>query len=227
VTFALIESDRKVGRTLFGGSVPSLLVHALVIGGAVFATLCARERTSAVAVDTSLVFLAPPPERQAPPPPPALTVPLKGFQTISVPTLVPTVIPPVALQEHFDPKDFTGRGVEGGRASGLEMGADHVYEASAVDEQPQLLAAPPPTYPALLREAGITGRVMLQAVIDTTGRVDPATVKVLHSPNPGFEIPSRQWILKALFRPARLGGRLVRVLVNLPLDYSIAGHSGA
>jgi outer membrane biosynthesis protein TonB len=227
VTFALIESDRKIGSNLLGGSVPSLLVHALVIGGAVFATLSARERTSAVVADTSLVFLAPPPERQAPPPAPDLTMSLQGFQTVSVPAVIPTVIPPVALQEHFDPKDYTGTGVEGGRAAGLEVGADHVYEASAVDEQPQLLAAPPPAYPTLLREAGITGRVTLQAVIDTTGRADPATVKVLHSPNPGFEIPSRQWILKALFRPARLGGRLVRVIVNLPLDYSIAGRSGA
>jgi TonB family protein len=225
MSFALIESDRKIGKSLFAGGVPSLLVHAAIIGGAVFATVSAREGASAVIADTAIVFLAPP--EQPPPPAPALDVPLKGFQTVTVPALIPTVIPPVNLQERFDPQDFTGTGVEGGRAAGLAAGADHVYEASAVDEQPQLLAAPAPAYPALLRDAGITGRVLLQAVVDTTGRVDPATVKVLRSPNPGFEIPSRQWILKALFRPARLGGRLVRVLVNLPLDYAIAERGGA
>lgn len=225
MAFALIESDRRIGRSLFAGSIPSLVVHATIIGAAVFATLSAREGASSVAVDTALVFLAPP-ERQTPPPPPSptLTVELKGFQTVTVPEVMPTVIPPVSLQERFDPRDFTGTGVESGRANGADAGTDRVYEASAVDEQPQLLAAPAPLYPTLLRDAGIAGRVMLQAVIDTTGRVDPATVKVLHTPNPGFEIPSRQWILKALFRPARMGGRLVRVLVNMPLDYTITGR---
>jgi TonB family protein len=227
MAFALIESDRKLGNSLFGGGVPSLIIHSAIIGAAVLATLSARQSTASIAADTTLVFLAPPPERQPPPAQPELSVPLKGFQTMDVPAVIPTAIPPVTLQERFDPKDFSGVGVEGGRATGVEPSLDQVYAASAVDEQPLLLAAPPPTYPALLRDAGITGRVMLQAVIDTTGRVDPGSVKVLRSPNPGFEIPSRQWILKALFRPARLGGRLVRVLVNLPLDFSITDRAGS
>ncbi len=227
MAFALIESDRKIGRSLFGGSVPSLIIHSTVIGAAVLATMSARQNTSSVAADTTLVFLAPPAEPTPPPPQPELSVPLKGFQTVDVAAVIPTAIPPVTLQERFDPKDFSGVGVEGGRATGVEPDPDQVYAASAVDEQPLLLAAPPPTYPALLRDAGITGRVMLQAVIDTTGRVVPGSVQVLRSPNPGFEIPSRQWILRALFRPARLGGRLVRVLVNLPLDFSIAERAGS
>jgi protein TonB len=226
MAFALIESDRKIGRSLLGGSVPSLIIHSAVIGAAVLATLSARQDTSSVAADTTLVFLAPPTEPTPPPPQPELSVPLKGFQTVDVAAVIPTAIPPVTLQERFDPKDFSGVGVEGGRGTGVEPGPDQVYAASAVDEQPLLLAASPPTYPALLRDAGITGRVLLQAVIDTTGRVDPGSVQVLRSPNPGFEIPSRQWILRALFRPARLGGRLVRVIVNLPLDFSIAERAG-
>ena len=226
MAFALIESDRKIGASLFGGSVPSLIIHSAVIGAAVLATLSARQNTSGVSADTTLVFLAPPPEQPPPPPQPELSVPLKGFQTVDVPAVIPTAIPPVTLQERFDPKHFSGVGVEGGRGDGVEPGSDQVYAATAVDEQPLLLAAPPPVYPALLRDAGITGRVLLQAVIDTTGRVDPGSVKVLRTPNPGFEIPSRQWILKALFRPARLGGRLVRVIVDLPLDFSITERAG-
>jgi hypothetical protein len=226
MAFALIESDRKIGASLFSGSVPSLFIHSAVIGAAVLATLSARQNTPGLTADTTLVFLAPPPEQQ-PPPQPELSVPLKGFQTVDVPVVIPTAIPPVALQERFDPNDFSGVGVEGGRATGVEPGPDQVYQATAVDEQPLLLAAPPPTYPARLRDAGITGRVLLQAVIDTTGRVEPGSVKVLRTPNVGFEIPSRQWILKALFRPARLGGRLVRVLVNLPLDFSLTDRAGS
>jgi TonB family protein len=223
----LIESGRRTGKSLFGGSIPSLVVHASIIGGAVFASLNARPGNSQVAYDTTLVLVAPTPERQQPvQAEPELNVAVKGFQTVSVPVIVPTNIPPVSLQEHFDPKDFSGVGVEGGRADGVEPAPNQVYEESAVDELPRLLAAPPPEYPLLLRDAGITGRVVLQAVIDTTGRVDPATVKVVQSPNPGFEVSSRRWILRALFRPARIRGRAVRVLVNMPLDFSIAGRSG-
>jgi len=222
----LIESGRKTGKSLFGGSIPSLAVHAAVIGGAVFATLNTTQSTSNTAFDTTLVMVAPTTERQPVQPEPELDVAVKGFQTVSVPVIVPTNIPAVSLQERFDPKDFSGVGVEGGRADGVEPAPDQVYEETAVDETPRLLAAPPPEYPTLLRDAGVTGRVMLQAVIDTTGKVDPASVKVVQSPNPGFDTPSRRWILKALFRPARIRGRAVRVLVNMPLDFSIAGRRG-
>lgn len=222
----LIESGRKPVKGLFGGSIPSLVLHAAVIGGAIFATLSARGSTPDVPFDTTLVLVAPAAERQPPAPQPELSVPFKGFQTVSIPEIVPTNIPAVSLQEHFDPKDFSGVGVEGGRADGVAPASDRVYAENAVDEPPRLLTAPRPEYPALLRDAGITGRVLLQAVIDTTGRVDPASVKVVQSPNPGFENSSRMWILKALFRPARISGRAVRVLVNMPLDFSISGHSG-
>src|SRR3989449_4910678 len=50
-----------------------------------------------------------PPEQQ----PVQLDVPLKGFQTVVAPDVIPTNIPPVNLQEHFDPKDSSGTGVEG------------------------------------------------------------------------------------------------------------------
>lgn len=226
MTIALIESDRRIGKGLFGGSVPSLVIHAAAIGGAIFATLSAREAPAGPGVDTTLVFIAPPPEREPPPPQPDLGISLRGFQTVAVPEVIPAVIPPVNLQEHFDPKDFSGVGVEGGRADGIEPAPNQVFETNAVDEQPLLLAAPPPPYPELLRQAGITGRVMLQAIVDTTGRVDPTSIIVLQSPNAGFEHPSRQWILKALFRPARVRGHAVRVLVHLPLDFSIDGHGG-
>lgn len=223
----LIESGRKPGRGLFGSSVPSLLIHAAIISGAILATLHGSRGPARTAIDTTLVLLAPTAPRPVPPPRPALTLAVKGFQTVSIPALVPAVIPAVSLQEHFDPKDFAGVGVEGGRADGVAApDPDQVYDESAVDEPPLLLAAPPAQYPPLLRDAGVTGRVLLQAVLDTTGRVDPATVRIVESPNPAFEVPSRRWILHAQFRPARIRGLAVRVLVNVPLDFSIATRGG-
>ena len=77
-------------------------------------------------VDTTMVFLKPPgrprPRRDQPPPDVivAANPPPKGFQTVVAPTDIPKDIPPIDLNEKpFDPKDFTGKGVEGGIATGI------------------------------------------------------------------------------------------------------------
>lgn len=220
----LLASDRKPDSTGFArGGFLSLAIHTAIIAGAIYATLSARRADTGVQVDTALVMLAPQ-EQHPTPPPPALDVPLRGFQTVTVPT-IPTVIPPVNLQEHFDPKDFTGVGVEGGTATGAVPTGDQVYASAVVDQAPILLTSVPLAYPQLLRQAGITGRVVLQAVIDTAGRAEPGSIKVIQTANPGFDQPSKQWILKATFRPARMAGRPVRVLVNQAVDYTITAAS--
>ncbi len=52
-------------------------------------------------------------------------------------------------------------------------------------------------------------------------RAEPSSIEIATSPNPGFDGPAREWILKALFRPARVHGRAVRVHITQPLDYSV------
>jgi TonB family protein len=98
---------------------------------------------------------------------------------------------------------------------------DHVFREDMVDERPQILSAPALDYPPLLRHAGLQGRVIVQAVIDTLGRAEPGSLKVIARPNAGFEQSARDYILHAVFRPARLKGRAVRVLMRIPIDYKI------
>ena len=62
-----------------------------------------------------------------------------------------------------------------------------------------------------------------EAGVVTIGRAESNSIKIIQSPNPGFDQPSRTWIQHALFRPARVHGRAVRVLVQVPLDYRITG----
>jgi TonB family protein len=220
----LLASDRKHdARGFTRGSIISLLIHTAVIGGAIFATLSARQSAASTKIDTALVFIQPQ-ETQRETPPPELQVPLKGFQTVAVPAIIPTAIPPVNLQEHFDPKDFSGVGVEGGTATGATPSANQVYSTGEVDQLPALVSSPPldRDYPALLRQAGITGRVVVQAVIDTTGRAEPASIEVIQTVNPGFNDASKRWMARAVFRPARRSGHAVRVLVTQALDYSIS-----
>ena len=221
----LIESNRKPNKKgAFGLGFVSLVGHSLVVLGAVIATLTAGQKEEETTLDTAMVFLNQEEQKKPEEQPPVLEVPqLKGFQTVVAPTDIPTNIPPINLQEHFDPKDYTGTGVEGGIGTGIVPSSDQVYMESVVEERPELLSGPQPMYPDLLRQAGVAGRVIVQAIIDTSGRAEPASVKIVQSPNPGFDQPAKQAVLRALFRPARVHGRAVRVLVNIPYDFKITG----
>jgi len=220
----LIESNRKSNKKgAFGLGVVSLIGHSAIVLAAGVATLTAGEKQDDTVVDTAMVFLNQEEQKKPEEQPPVVDVPqLKGFQTVVAPTDIPTNIPPINLQEHFDPKDYTGTGVEGGIGTGIVPSGDQVFMESVVEERPELLTRPPLQYPDLLRQAGVQGRVLVQAIIDTSGRAEPASVKVIQSPNPGFDQSAKNLILKALFRPARVHGRAVRVLVNLPIDFTIS-----
>ena len=219
----LIESKRKADKKkAFGLGFVSLVGHSVLVVLAVIATLTAGQAATDMSVDTTMVFLnqeeKKPPEEQ----PPVLDIPqLKGFQTVVAPTDIPTNIPPINLQEHFDPKDYTGTGVEGGTGTGIVPSSDQVFMESVVEERPEVLSGPQLQYPDLLRQAAIQGRVLVQAIIDTSGRAEPPSVKVIASPNPGFDQSAKNYVLRALFRPARVHGRAVRVLINLPIDFKI------
>ncbi len=220
----LIESKKKAdlkrGST---ASIVSLVLHTALVAAAVYATLSAGEAEQQVVVDTAMVYLSEKQEEQKPEEQPqvVLDVPLKGFQTVLAPTQIPTDIPPINLSETFDPRDYSGVGVEGGIATGLEPTGNQVFLESVVEEKPEPLSGPPLAYPELLRQAQIQGRVIVEAIIDTAGRAEPRSIKIFQSPHPGFDQPAMNYMRQALFRPARVHGRPVRVLVRLPIDFKL------
>ncbi|HEY6159113.1 MAG TPA: M56 family metallopeptidase [Gemmatimonadales bacterium] len=108
---------------------------------------------------------------------------------------------------------------------GLRAGADHdsALSESSIDERPVFLSGPPLQYPPLLRQAGIQGTVMVRAIIDTTGRAEPASVQVVESPHPGFNEAARNAVLQARFRHGRFRGRAVRVQIEFPVEFRTRG----
>jgi len=96
-----------------------------------------------------------------------------------------------------------------------------VFLVDVVQEKPSVVSASPLVYPTLLRQAGIEGRVIIEAVIDTAGRAEPISIKVMSTANPGFNLSAKSYVLHALFRPARIYGRAVRVRVQIPIDFNI------
>ena len=67
-------------------------------------------------------------------------------------------------------------------------------------------------------DAGIAGQPT--CLIDTTGHVENNSIKILSSPNPGFNPGVIDALRRSVFRPARVHGRAVRVLIQLPFDFT-------
>jgi hypothetical protein len=64
-------------------------------------------------------------------------------------------------------------------------------------------------------------QVFIESVVEEAPEIlsGPA---LTYPDNPGFDAPAREYVLRALFRPGRVHGRPVRVLLNLPIDYKIS-----
>lgn len=223
----------------------SVLTHAAAITLAVVATQRALDDVPPAPESAILLYVpephpAPPaPEVKHQPLAPAVVIaepPPKGFQTVATLQDIPTVIPPVDLtQRPLDPRDFTGRGVEGGIAAGVVGGTGKIegaealsaiYEATTSDarfEQATMVSQPMPRYPKSLEVVGVEGRVAFEFVIDTTGAVEPASIRVLESTHEAFETAARVALTGAIFRPARLSGRPVRQLTRQAIRF-LATH---
>jgi protein TonB len=94
------------------------------------------------------------------------------------------------------------------------------------EEHAEVLTGPLPVYPDLLRQAGVQGRVVLEAVVDTTGRVLSQSIAVVSATNPGFVVPARRALLATLFRPAMVGAKAVPMLVRIPYEFAIRNGTG-
>ena len=99
--------------------------------------------------------------------------------------------------------------------------AGDVYGENDVEEQPHPIAGPPVTYPASLLLARITGRVVVEAVIDTTGRVEEGSIRVIESTDPRFNEAAKSYVGGARFSAGRVAGRAVRVRFQIPVDFRL------
>lgn len=226
---ASAPKDREVGKSV-ASSFGSLVVHGVLITAGVVATMGAADAVrQTMHVDTSLVFLTEP--EPEPPEPEALRIaslnpPPKGFQTLVAPLEIPTEIPPVDVDEAFDPRNYTGEGVEGGVFSGVEGGTGpvdltRIFEEAMVEELPERLSGPALRYPEILRRANMTGWVLLEFVIRPNGTVDGSSIRVLDSTHKGFESPAIQAVADSRFRPGKVRGTPVSVLVTQRISFSL------
>jgi protein TonB len=227
----LIESKPQKTRSL-GSTLFSLALHAVIIGMSVLAT---KQVADAVAeevvqkVDFVEIKKDEPPPPDTPPPPDVVAPPpiAKGFQVLTAPINIPDVIPEIDLSKKLtNEADFSGRGVAGGIAAGVVGGTAPVSDQPYFDFQVEKPVAPvpgtgSPRYPDILRSASVEGEVLAQFVVDTTGRVEVSTFKVIRKSHDLFEAAVRSALPQMRFLPAEVGGRKVKQLVQQPFVFAL------
>jgi TonB family protein len=138
-----------------------------------------------------------------------------------IPPVLPAALPTVAdlLRDAFLGSG-SGPALPGAPVSDIPaMGDAKPSTAESVDDPVEVLEQLPLRYPPALAQAGITGRVELEYVVDTTGRAEPGSLRVLATTHPEFEAAARVTVLGSRYRPARLHGRVVRQLVRQTLRF--------
>src|ERR1041385_1236536 len=231
----LIESKAKKQRRA-GGALASAVIHAVLISGAVYGTLHASEafekpKAEKVEFVTVKKDEPPPPKEEVKPPPEVVmkAPPPKGFQVLTAPIKIPDVLPDIDLSKKVtNEEDFSGKGVAGGIAKGVVGGTpqpvntDQPYFEFQVEKQ---VAPMPgnagPRYPDMLRSANVEGDVLVQFVVDTTGRAEMSQFKVLKSSHDLFTNAVKNALVNMKFYPAEVGGKKVRQLVQMPFVFSL------
>jgi periplasmic protein TonB len=218
-----------------GSTVASIAIHTLIIGGAVVTTASANgpASTTRFVTDTVIYISRRPEPRASHPtgasnrtisrrPPSAPTIPNWTFNPKWRPS-------PPSIELNVG-RMLRGDTIPTGGAIrvGIPLGGEAAEAAggepatAATVERPAVLRAPPrPRYPDQLRVAGVMGRVVVQLVVDTAGRVEPGSVVIRESSHELFSQAVRAVLPSLRFTPAEVGGRRVRMLVELPFEFRL------
>ena len=221
----LPETGARRGRRL-GWMVPSVMVHAAIITAVVFAPVKGIEAPPREEPESTVIYVAPETGEhvtgstrstgpsEGPPP------------TLPIPDMTSTSIPEPGTPTIWSAKGDSV-GVEdimrGGAGDALTSGTSSVRGEATVDEPVRVRIESVPRYPAQLRAAGIQGKVEMEFVVDTTGRVDISTIRVLSSPDDRFTAAVRGALGDARFVSGRYQNHPVRTLVRRAFEFRLEG----
>ncbi len=227
----LIESKAKKQK-MAGGTVFSIVLHTVLIAGAVYATARAGvkdEKSKAEKIQFVEMKKEPPKVPDKPPPPKEVIVkppPPKGFQVLRAPLKIDIKIPEIDLSKAItNESDFSGKGVKGGTGNGVVGGianTNQTYFEFQVEKPAEMLQdSPKPKYPAVLESSGIAGEVQAQFVVNSSGKADVDQFKVLKSTNELFTQAVKSVLPRMRFSPAMIGGKPVNQLVQQSFQFAV------
>lgn len=97
--------------------------------------------------------------------------------------------------------------------------SDQPYKLTGAIVRPVLLSRVEPVYPESARRARLGGTVILETVIDESGRV--TNVKVVKGLGFGLQQAAIDAVSRWHFKPATMNGRAVKVFFNLTVQFSL------
>lgn len=239
----VLPESRRRRRRASGVLATSVVAHAAVVGAVLAGT--ARATPAPAAPARELVYVATPraTPRAPTPPAPRASVPRSSPRASSAgaaapaPPTVDPIVAPVLVLDLLPPagralrpldEDAFARGLRGasggpaGPGAGGAGAGPAVYPDALVDRAVVPLGGAAPRYPEALRAAGVEGTVVAEFVVDTAGRVEPASVTLADGAHPPFAQAVRQALRAMRFRPAEVDGRRVRQRVRQPFAFTLA-----
>ena len=224
----LIES-KPHKQKMAGGTVFSIVLHTVLIAGAVYATARAGvkdEKEKAQKIQFVEMKKEPPPEKKPEPPKEVVVAPpkAKGFQVLRAPLKIDIKIPEIDLSKAItNENDFSGKGVKGGIGTGVVGGtSNQTYFEFQVEKPAEMIQdGTKPKYPSVLESSGIPGEVQAQFVVGIDGKADMDSFKVLKTTNELFTQSVRNVLPRMRFSPAMIGGKPVKQLVQQAFQFAV------
>jgi protein TonB len=221
----LLESRKRSPRRR-GATVMSAIAHCILLIGLVMARAQGTSAGMSKPVATNVAYIAPK-QQQSPriarPAPMIPTSPIPDF-----PSLPLLMVEPVRFDNVLDgtllPGDVaTNTSATGTRDSITPAGnIGDVMTAMTVDQQVELIPGQrPPRYPFALERAGISGDVVAQFVVDTTGQVERVSVDIQQATHAEFARAVKERLAALRFVPARSRGQAVRQLVEQRFHFEV------
>jgi protein TonB len=224
-----VASNRS---SLTAAAVVSASLHLVLVFGV---RRAAPAPVSAAPAETIAVMLAPPlakeleeepePARDSgdePPPDPALPVPMQAdVPSIPRPDDFVQALDFSSLLEKPDLRDARLSVIPDHIRRGLELRAriGAIFSIAELDRHPEPVVQVAPVFPFNLKRDAIEGRVMVEFVVDSEGRVMGAVV--VDSTHPGFEEAAVTGVGRWKFRPGQKNGRPVNTRMRVPILFRL------
>jgi len=229
------------------GFFVSLILHAVLVAAVIILPLVAYDGLPRVTDRVARAFFAEPLELAPPPPPPPPPPPSAARRAATRPAPPPpvnsaTLVAPVAVPDLLPAPEATldlGLGIEGGVVGGVEGGVPGGVVGGIVGGLPPARLPPPPPrivrvgghiiapkmvhrvepeYPALAVEAHVQGIVILEARVDTRGRV--TDLKVLRG-HPLLDESAVAAVRRWRYRPLLLNGEPAEFILTVTLNFEL------
>lgn len=226
--FDVLQHPRRSPEPRPLGAGVSIAIHAVLLlsltVGAGQALLQPPETTSESVISTALRYLLPPDRPGRPAAEAQATwssarmaaLPPGNPQTYS-PQAQPAGTPTPDIENSAAPEPLAEAAAAQNAFTLLDVDTGAVRDpASAV-----------PAYPSLLEKQGIEGTAVVRFVVDTTGRADLETFRVIETNHPLFGAAVRDALPGMKFHPATVGPRKVRQMVEIPFGFQILRRGAA